>query len=63
MKPTRASEPSSGERDAEAPEAYAPPAIDWVEVMEDAGVYAACAKDPFEPLSEGCLAFPKVGAS
>jgi hypothetical protein len=63
MKPTNANATSNGDRDADAPEAYSPPTIEWVEVMEDAGVYAACAKDPFEPLSEGCLAFPKVGAS
>ena len=54
--------PSGSEPDDEVP-AYTPPAIEWVEVMEDAGVYAACAKDPFDPISEGCLAFPKVGAS
>jgi hypothetical protein len=61
MKPTSAGEPPAATPDDEPP--YTPPAIEWVEVMEDAGVYAACAKDPFEPLSEGCLAFPKAGAS
>ena len=49
--------------EADPNEPYAPPAIEWEEVMEDAGVYAACAKDPFDPLSEGCFAFPKSGAS
>ena len=48
---------------SDASETYAPPSIEWVEVMEEAGVYAACAKDPFEPLSEGCNAFPQMGAS
>jgi hypothetical protein len=48
----------------EAPEHdYEAPTIEWVEVMEEAGVYAACAKDPLDPLSEGCFAFPKAGAS
>jgi hypothetical protein len=47
----------------DAGEAYTPPAIEWVEVMEEAGVYAACAKDPLDPLSEGCYAFPKLGTS
>ena len=48
---------------SDAGETYAPPAIEWVEVMEEAGVYAACAKDPLDPLSEGCFAFPKMGTS
>jgi hypothetical protein len=48
---------------SEPSEPYEPPAIEWQEVMEEAGVYAACAKDPFDPLSEGCFAFPKTGAS
>jgi|GEM_PF-4781488 hypothetical protein len=46
-----------------ADETYSAPAIEWVEVMEEAGVYAACAKDPLDPLSEGCFAFPKLGTS
>jgi len=52
--------------DSESPaadETYSAPAIEWVEVMEEAGVYAACAKDPLDPLSEGCFAFPKLGTS
>jgi hypothetical protein len=48
---------------ADADEPYAPPAIEWVEVMEEAGVYAACAKDPLDPISEGCFAFPRMGTS
>jgi hypothetical protein len=48
---------------SDADETYSPPAIEWVEVMEEAGVYAACAKDPLDPLSEGCFAFPKLGTS
>jgi hypothetical protein len=47
----------------DAGDGYAPPAIEWIEVMEEAGVYAACAKDPLDPLSEGCYAFPKLGTS
>lgn len=46
-----------------ADETYSAPSIEWVEVMEEAGVYAACAKDPLDPLSEGCFAFPKMGTS
>ena len=53
----------NGTEPLDASEAYTPPAIEWVEVMEEAGVYAACAKDPFEPLSEACFAFPRDGAS
>jgi len=52
-----------GSEPPDSNEPYAPPAIEWVEVMEEAGVYAACAKDPLEPLSEGCYAFPKLGTS
>lgn len=54
---------NTGEQPLDTGETYTPPAIEWVEVMEEAGVYAACAKDSFEPLSEGCYAFPMSGAS
>lgn len=59
--PSHSADPPDDPADDDA--TYVAPAIEWVEVMEDAGVYAACAKDPFEPISEGCFAYPRDGAS
>jgi len=39
-------------------EPYAPPAIEWEEVLEEAGVYAACVKDEFGTPTPACLSAP-----
>ncbi|MBK8479827.1 MAG: PqqD family protein [Proteobacteria bacterium] len=39
------------------------PGIAWEEQLEDSGVYAACAKDPFGEISPGCTASPSAGSS
>jgi hypothetical protein len=44
-------------------ELYAAPRIVWEEVLEEAGVYAGCAKDAFGEMGLGCLARPTAGAS
>jgi hypothetical protein len=37
---------------------YAAPKIEWEEVLEEAGVYAACAKTEFDPVTPACLSAP-----
>lgn len=39
-------------------EPYEPPAIEWEEVLEEAGVYAACVKDEFGSPTSACLSAP-----
>lgn len=48
---------------AKPDETYEAPKIEWEEVLEEAGVYAACIKDPGGALGQQCTMQPNAGSS